>query len=360
MLNICTIDSSAGMTVYSYSKLNCFLQCPRKFKLTYIDKVKTEIKETIEAFTGSRVHEVLRKLYKDLQYEKLNTLDDLIEYLKEQWYKKWDEGILITKREYTEENYLKMAERFIRDYYNRYYPFDQSRTIALEKKITVDLDSSKQYVIQGYIDRLAYREDGVYEIHDYKTGMNLPINEYLKEDKQLALYAIGVKDKYPDARDVRLIWHFLAFDKEVEISKTDEELEELKRETISLIDKIESCDEFPARISVLCDWCEYKPICGEWKHRIKLESKTLDDFSSDRGVKLVDKYTELIEKKEKILLELDREIERIRRELIDFAKGEGLDAVFGTRSKIRIISRERHAFPSKNDPRREELRKLIK
>ncbi len=73
------------MTVYSHSRLSTFEQCPQKFKLQYIDKVETEVEESIEAFLGSRTHETLEKLYRDLQYQKENTLDDLLSFLHDEW-----------------------------------------------------------------------------------------------------------------------------------------------------------------------------------------------------------------------------------------------------------------------------------
>ena len=360
IFNIPKINSLFEMPIYSYSRLNCYLQCPRKYRFAYIDRIKTEIKETIESFTGNIVHETLRKLYKDLMYEKMNTLEELLEYLRNQWRRKWNNGILITSEDYTPDNYLKMAERFVRDYYKRYYPFNQSRTIALEERIIVDLDGTGRYKILGYIDRLAYRDGGIYEIHDYKTNMTLPINKYIEQDIQLPIYAIGVKDRYPDARDIRLIWHFLAFDREIEIRKDEEEFEELRQYLISLIRRIEHADEFPAKPSVLCDWCEYKQICGEYKHRYKLETRTLDDYLSDKGVQLVDRYAELLEKREKLLEEIDREIEKTKKEIIDFAKREGLDTVYGTKAKAKVIVGKRRIFPSKGDGRREELKEVLK
>ncbi len=50
------------MTVYSHSQLSTFEQCRQKFKLQYIDKVETEVEESVEAFLGSRTHETLEKL----------------------------------------------------------------------------------------------------------------------------------------------------------------------------------------------------------------------------------------------------------------------------------------------------------
>ena len=43
--------------------------------------------------------------------------------------------------------------------------------------------------------------------------------------------------------------------------RTDEELDELKWDTIQLIDAIESAEEFPANPSGLCNWCEFDTIC---------------------------------------------------------------------------------------------------
>ena len=348
------------MGIYSYSKLNCYLQCPRKYKFAYIDKIKTEIKETIESFTGNRVHNTLKKLYRDLMYEKLNSLEDLLDFLRREWERKWNDGILITSREYTRENYLRMAERFIRDYYKRYYPFNQSRTLAVEERILIDLDGTGRYRVQGFIDRLAYRDGGIYEIHDYKTNMTLPVSECLENDIQLPLYAIGVKKRYHDVKEIRLVWHFLAFDKEVEIVKSDEELENIKRKVIDIIERIERSEDFPAKPSALCEWCEYKPICGEFKHRYRLEEKTLDDFLSDKGVQLVDRYADLVEKRERFLEDIDKEIEKVKKELIDFAEREGLDTVYGTKARARIVKGKRLIFPRRDDERREKLKEVLK
>ena len=41
-------------------------------------------------------------------------------------------------------------------------------------------------------------------------------------------------------------------------------IEKLKKETIDLINKIESEKEFLPKKSYLCNWCEYKSICPAW------------------------------------------------------------------------------------------------
>jgi hypothetical protein len=61
-----------------------FEQCPQKYKFRYIEKIKTDTKETIELFLGKRVHETLKKLYQDLRYQKMSTLEELLFFLRDE------------------------------------------------------------------------------------------------------------------------------------------------------------------------------------------------------------------------------------------------------------------------------------
>ena len=152
----------------------------------------------------------------------------------------------------------------------------------------------------------------------------------------MALYSIGVKNRYPDAKDVRLIWHFLAFDKEIDSTRTDEELTELKQKTVQLIDTIESEEEFPTNPSRLCDWCEYKEICRQWSHLYKLKDKPANEYLNDSGVKLVNRYAELKAKQKQVKLDLYAEMEKVEEALIKFAEREQVDVVFGSNNKVKI------------------------
>lgn len=248
--------------IYSYSRLKCFEQCPQKFKFRYIDRVKAEIMESVECFLGKVVHETLKKLYQDLLYQKMNTLEELLFFLRNEWCRKWNDSIRIIKTRHNPKDYLKMTEQYISDYYNRYKPFNLGRTIGLEKRIFMDLDDSGDNKVCGYIDRVTKTRDGCYEIHDYKTSSHLPTSEEIQNVRQLTLYAMIVRQRYSYIRNIKLVWHFLKYDMEVVSSRTSEELERLKKDTIKLIDEIENAEKFPANPSRLCKWCKFKSICG--------------------------------------------------------------------------------------------------
>lgn len=348
------------MTVYSHSRLSCYEQCPARFKFQYIDKVETEVEETVEAFLGTRVHEALEKLYRDLQFKKENSLEELLSFFRTEWEAQWSEDIVIVREEYTAENYRRMGEQYLSDYYKRYHPFDQGRTIALEEQIRITLDEEGAYKLQGYIDRLTEASDGCYEIHDYKTNSRLPLPQYLQKDRQLALYMIGVKDNYPDVRDVRLIWHFLKFDKEVDSTRTDAQLAQLKAETMRLIDTIEADERFTASPGWVCDWCEYQQVCGQWKHLHTVREKPANQYLKDSGVQLVNRYAELRQQQRAQIDKYNAELETVEEALIAFAEKEHVDCVFGTKKKVRISESERLVFPSKSSRERGELEALIK
>ncbi|MFH1211740.1 MAG: PD-(D/E)XK nuclease family protein [Candidatus Woesearchaeota archaeon] len=341
------------LNTVSNSKLSCFEQCPLKFKFNYIDHIETEIEETVEAFLGSRVHEALEKLYKDLKFLKLNSLQELLAFYNEEWKKSWNDGIVIVRSEYDSENYRKMGEKYISDYYNRYKPFNDSRTVGLETQSFVEIGGYKMHV---RIDRLAVTPDGTYEVHDYKTSNSLPTQDDLDNDRQLAVYAYGVKKMYPDAVKIKLVWHFLAFDREMCSERSDEQLEQLKKEVLSVIKQIEACADFPAKESALCDWCVYQFLCPKFKHLHEVEDKPAEEFLSDDGVKLVNMYSALsAEVKEK-----EERLEQMKNALVAFAKRKGVEVVYGSDVKASVKVYPHLGFPKKEDACREDFFNAVK
>jgi RecB family exonuclease len=116
--------------------------------------------------------------------------------------------------------------------------------------------------MQGYIDRIAQRDDGTYEIHDYKTTRHLATQQEADQDQQLALYQIGLSHIWNDTGRVELVWHYLRYDKEIRSRRTPEQLEAVKAKCIALIDDIESRGKeeasFPTCRGTLCDWCAFR------------------------------------------------------------------------------------------------------
>ena len=348
------------MPSFSHSKIESYETCPLQYKYAYIDRVKVEAEDTVESFLGNRVHEALEKLYRDKQFEKWMSMEELLTYYNKLWTEEWKDSVIIVKKEYTMENYRKVGEKQLADYYNRHKPFDRGKVIGIETKDMLSLDEEGNYKFHIRIDRLVDMGDGMYEVHDYKTGSTLQKQEELDRDRQLAMYSLWVRQHFKDFKKARLVWHFLAFDKEMDSYKTKEQLEDLRKEVLAEIKEIEAAEEFPANLSWLCDWCLYKSICPMWRHGEELEEKTENEYINDPGLKLVDEYVRIKGELDEHRKETEEKLEKLKEALIAFCKKERVKVVFGSENKISIKEYEYVRFPGKNTKEREELIEVLR
>lgn len=249
------------MTQYSHSRLSSFENCPRQFAYRYVEKIETR-REGVEAFVGKRVHEILERLYHHVaRHGKPPSLAQVQSRFRSDWLAAWHDQVEIVRKENDVAYYQQLGERCLENYYRRNYPFDGEETVGIEHRVQFGLDPAGRYKLRGVIDRVVRRSPGRYEIHDYKTGGYLPPRKRLDSDRQLALYQIGLSQTYEDAREFELVWHYLAHNRTLRSSRTPEQLDALRDDTIALIDRIESTHEYPPRTSALCRWCEFREIC---------------------------------------------------------------------------------------------------
>ncbi len=252
------------MLVYSHSRLETFEKCALRYRFRYIDKIEKPDEQSVEAFLGKRVHECLQKLYEDLRKGEVHSLDEMLKFYRQEWRRQWVPEIKIVRRDASQLDYFRYGETCLTNYYRRYSPFAQSETLATEEHFQFSLDANGSYALQGYIDRVARRADGTYEIHDYKTSRTLPTQGAVNMDRQLGLYQIGLQRNRADAQSVELYWHYLAHDRTLRSTRQPKQLTLLCETTIKLIERIERERRFEPHKTPLCDWCEYKPECPVW------------------------------------------------------------------------------------------------
>ena len=343
------------MAVYSHSRLSTYEDCPLKYKLCYLDGIKRET-EGVEAFLGTTVHDTLKRCYDDARLTKVNTIEELLAYYDALWQKTWHDAIVITKKGLTESHYNRLGKKMIETYYRRYAPFDSDTTIGTEMNITFSLDDKDQHKLRGYIDRLSRTDNDVYQIHDYKTSAYLPSQKDADSDRQLALYQIGVRKRWPDVSSIRLIWHYLAHGRDLVSYRSEEDISKLIADTIGTIDEIEAAEDFPPRESGLCDWCEYPDLCPKRKHFFKVEALPVNEYLKEPGVVLVNKYAELRQK----ATDIQEETDKVKEAIIDYAKREQVELIKGSTHKARVKLEEKLKFPGKNNDERQELEDKIK
>jgi RecB family exonuclease len=251
--------------VYSHSRLGVYETCPRQYRFQYVDKVPVPEVRTVEMFLGSQVHSALEALYLKVTRGKVPPLEEILDGYRTRWAEEWTEDILIRREGASAGEYLLQGEGHLASYYGRYHPFDGERTVAVERRVMFPLAEARKIWMQGYVDRISVTRDGLWQIHDYKTGRWVPTQEALDRDRQLALYQIGVQRDFPrDAQRVELVWHYLAHDLELRSRREPEALESLAAETLALIETIQADTTFDTVTGNHCDRCSYRDICPAW------------------------------------------------------------------------------------------------
>jgi hypothetical protein len=340
---------------YSYTQLSTWEQCPLRYKLYYLENVRS-VQESIETFMGRQVHFALKKLYKDLMHSKTPSLAQLIEGYEKQWEFDWEtkkERILIVNKDYTPENFKVIGIRCIKHYWKRYYPFKDDITLGLERKIRIPLNEA--YWIKGQIDRLSRRGDAI-EIHDYKTSQYLPTYDRLTHELQLALYSIGVQQAWHFNKPIHCIWHYLVHDQELRLVQTLELGKQAKEKALGLINRIEVSTEFQAKESLLCDWCEYQPYCPKRKHLASLAEVSPEEYLKDEGVDLVNKWVKYWKMKEGSLQELSK----VKAKILRYALQNGLENLTNDSYKIGIRWEFAPELPPKGGETYKQLLTLLK
>ncbi|MDY0016192.1 MAG: PD-(D/E)XK nuclease family protein [Bacteroidales bacterium] len=341
------------MAIYSHSKLSCYETCPYQYKLKYVDKIKVDIPTTIEAFMGDIVHQTLEKLYQNKKFKQDISLDFILKFYSELWDEKYSSGILIVKENMTSQNYKLMGEEFLINYHKRFYPFEEMTILGLETQDKMVLPDGNFWHVR--IDKLGCDKEGNYYVCDYKTNSRIKDKTEVDNDRQLTMYSIWVKNKFSDCKNIKLIWHMLAFDKDIISTRNQKQQIQIQNQVLNTIKEIKEAeiqDNFPRKISPLCNYCVYKSICPSFKHLFEEKLELTSSISKQESIDLVDNLSKIKNQ----LQELENQKQEIQNKLISFSKENKLDYIYGTNSKVNIKEYEKIVLPED----KKELINLIK
>ena len=338
---------------YSISRVGSFDKCRLQYKYRYIDKNPLRV-ETIEAFMGTKVHETLNEFYDFIKNKIVKPKDWLLSRYEEIWKKDFSDSIKIVKKELSAKGYHQKGKESLAEYYDEYKPFNQTKIVKTEESIYFNLKKNKEeHRFVGILDRIDWNDKAkIFEIHDYKTSGSLMTQEEADHDYQLPLYQLALMSQWPEAVKTKLVWHFLLFNKQIESSRTQKQLEEVQELIIEKIKAIEACQEFPPFKSALCDWCDFQEICPLWKHPKKVEILEENKYRKDSGVKLVAAYSELEEKKKQLkekIFEIEQEQDKIAEAAIEFAERENIQVIDGPDKQLVVTLKEELTAPTRRD-----------
>ena len=185
----------------SYSQYTQYANCPRQWKLNYVDKL-SEYTQSIHTLFGTAFHETLQA-YLTIMYE-----DSAVAAGKEDWNKilkdfmaKGYRKAMAMGQDPNFTNAAEMGEFYehgviILNYIfkNRgvYFAKKDHELIGVEVPLLIPMEVNKNIKFRGYIDLIIRdKRDNTYKIIDIKTS-TMGWNKYQKADKtktaQLVLY----------------------------------------------------------------------------------------------------------------------------------------------------------------------------
>jgi putative RecB family exonuclease len=248
--------------IFSHSRLTTYERCPRRYQYRYLLGIAPE-GESVESFLGRRVHEVLERLYRATTRGFVPTLAQVRMRFRQLWKEHFDPArVRFARPDVGEGFYLAQGDRCLENYYDAHYPFDRDETLGIEEPVEFDLGPDAEPVrFRGVVDRIARARDGATEIHDFKTGAKVPSQQEIDEDRQLALYQIGLARSRGVEGPVRLVWHYVRSGVVRQSTREPHELRALESATLDLIEQVRSEREFAPVPGRLCAWCEYRDGC---------------------------------------------------------------------------------------------------
>jgi len=270
------------------NSLNCYLQCPFKFKCHNDKDLKPEFVENPQSFVGKVIHSVLNDLFDiaKVPADKRNE-QDLGEMIRHYWARLEKNGF--SKDCWTTE---ERAELFGSREQEKAYGL---QTIAILNNYIAKADLSAiplfledwmdceigEFQIAGRIDRIDQGPDNSAVVWDYKTG-KLPfhgsLEKMIKEDLQVPIYAVIVAKRLPSAEKIKAGLIYIKYSKVFDIVWTREQIKELEERIIKEIKKAQADEELPPRINKLCPWCEYRELCPE-KSKIEGSDKKVEEVN---------------------------------------------------------------------------------
>ncbi|MEK7142666.1 MAG: PD-(D/E)XK nuclease family protein [Patescibacteria group bacterium] len=259
----------------SYSALDTFNRCPKKYQFQYLERVR--VPEKPELFFGSLIHEVVQLALKKDPI--LPPIEELLAFYKS----KWQEEIFSSAAE--AKQYFAWGENMIRHFHSSHKP-GLRNIVAVEKRFLIPLGDHQ---LSGMIDRVDKLPFGAFEVIDYKTSKQLPSKENIDQDKQLCMYHLAVEYLWPEAKDIRLTLYFLKHNSQMTTKRRPDEIEEIKEHIIKTAAKIEKETDFFPKANPLCDWCEYGHLCPLQKDKYKDNKNKNKEINKDMD-QVVEEY----------------------------------------------------------------------
>ncbi|MEW5795778.1 MAG: PD-(D/E)XK nuclease family protein [Candidatus Zixiibacteriota bacterium] len=335
----------------SHSSLGVFRQCPQKYKFEKVDKLKVPKPVYAHQVIGNAVHRQVRKAYEWGAEGRLYPLEEMLAAFDQEWEGPKRDKVTPANEGRTIDDDIARGRRMLERFYERHKPFNRGTHLFAEKTFSFFLPNCPVR-FDARVDRVWKREDGVYEISDFKTGKIVgPQDPGFR--LQMGFYQLALQESFPD-RTYEVAQYFLEYDEVVSYRMRPDELEELAeqfRAEAHEISRAERMGEWPPNPTSLCAWCEFARLCPAMKHKLVMESaqETTEKATFQEAARLAEECLDLHARKK----ELEGEYALLRERLIQSAKELRLSRFDTAQGYVSVkISRSEHIDSRTEEPAR--------
>ncbi len=239
--------------IYSVSQIQTYQACPKKYYYQYICRIQTEPKCYFDF--GTSMHSVMEYLIPIIEE---NDFSNEILYSKaaSMLEKFWISKGYINHKE--EREYFDKGLNSLRNAIKKQKELmkNERKTIEREKRFNIEISGKK---IQGIIDRIDKTNQG-YEIIDYKTSNKMETPSSLISNLQLGIYALAFNNT-KGLKPIKCSLWYLIHDNIVEIETAKMNFDNIIKELLFNISRIEQKDFNPTPNDFACRFCDYNKIC---------------------------------------------------------------------------------------------------
>jgi putative RecB family exonuclease len=255
----------------SYSSIACYLQCPLKWKLHYVDKLPEEFITSSLVF-GQAIHESVAAFLNAYLSGDTLTSDEMLMVYLNAW--RQSNGIEIRcSNGDSEEKLLKKAEDLLTLWHSA--QDGMTEVLGVEEEFSVDMAELADYPpmdlppLIGYVDHIVKQPDGTIALIDLKTAARKPSPQQADQSLQLTAYSLGAAALgfNPDQLTMRLDYLLKGTQPDL-VSLETTRSEDDRRRFVKMVSRvwkgISNSVFFPKTDWYCRSTCGYQTHCAEW------------------------------------------------------------------------------------------------
>lgn len=238
----------------SATRMQNYLQCPRRYRFTYVDKVP--VLPTPALLFGRALHAVIHRVHlRSIEQSEPIDLAFAVDELDDQW------SAALREEHQPFGDGPRSPERLLDlgiEMLVGYVLCNQERAppMAMELPFTVPCGLHE---LSGYVDRVDEGRDGLL-VTDYKTGQRKPSPTILRGDLQLTVYTYALAQLY--RRPVAgAVYYHLRDQSELRTKRTETDFAVLTHDLVPHVATGIQTGQFPTHFGWWCKACDFASLC---------------------------------------------------------------------------------------------------